>query len=611
LTADEPRANEVKAKPRPSVAWRPALPPTLFAASLALLVWAVVVAVTGGFSLRLGPLRLSSHRVVPPLLAGVLAYVGTRRLAGPHTEEVWRRLRLTLHALSPPVAALLTVAVVAIGVAHTSRVAGDSDCYGYVSQAELWMRGQLIQTDPLAFTLANRVSPRVFAPLGYQVGPTRGSIVPLYPPGLPLLMAAAGLAFGREAIFLVVPVCGGLLVALAYAIGRFVGDRFTGLLSASLLAANPSFLLQLIQPMSDVPASAAWAAAVALGSWGSSAWPTLGSGLAVSLAILIRPNLAPLAGAIALLVFLRSGRRRLRSLAAFAAGLVPGTVTLAAVNHTLYGSPFLSGYGDVGGYFDVTHVAPNLVLYPRWLVETQGPFVFLALLAPLGWRRGGPTESGRPRPPLVAFIAFGGVLVAIYALYLTFDDWTYVRFLLPGLPIALALAVTSARTSLRRLGAALRVPLLVALVAASLGWGLRCTRTLNLLDLSVAEERYVTIARYVARTLPERSAIFCVLYSGSLRYYAQRETLRFDWLDPTRLEPLLDRLERRGYRTYFVLEDWEEPLFRNRFAAHTPLGALDWPPVAKLEAPAVVSIYDPRDRKRHLQGEALVTRPIE
>ncbi len=370
-------------------------------------------------------------------------------------------------------------------------------------------------------------------------------------------------------------------------------------------------MLQLIQPMSDVPASAAWTAAVVLGLWGGGAWPALGSGLAGSLAILIRPNLVPLAGAVALLVLLRPGPRRVRHVAAFAAGLVPGAATLAAVNHALYGSPLRSGYGDVGGYFDLAHVAPNLLLYSQWLVEMQGPFVFLALLAPLVWRLGGPAESGDARPPLAAFIAFGGVIVTIYALYLTFDHWSFVRFLLPGLPIALALAVASARAGLRRLRAGLRVPLLVALVAAPLAWGLGYTRTQNLLQLSVAEARYVTLARYVARTLPATSAFICVLHSGSLRYYAQRTTVRFDWLDPARLEPLLDRLERRGYRPYFVLEDWEEPLFRKRFAAHTPLGALDWPPLARLQVPAVVSIYDPRDRERHLRGEEWATHAIE
>ena len=92
-------------------------------------------------------------------------------------------------------------------------------------------------------------------------------------------MAAAGMAFGREAIFLVVPVCGGLLVALTYAVGRCVGDRLAGLVSASLLASSPAFLQHLLQPMSDVPASAAWAAAVVSGLRGSGAWPALGSAL--------------------------------------------------------------------------------------------------------------------------------------------------------------------------------------------------------------------------------------------------------------------------------------------------------------------------------------------
>jgi hypothetical protein len=573
-------------------------------------VWTIVVLVTGGFSLALGPLRLSSHRALPPLLGGVLAYSASH-LWGPSSDEVWSALRALLIRLSPALAALLAALVIAVGTARGSRVAAGADCYGYVSQAELWVKGQLIQTDPLAYTLARRFSPRVFAPLGYQVGPSRGSIVPLYPPGLPLLMAAAGLAFGPAAMFLVVPACGGLLVLLTFALGRLVGGPLTGLVSAGLLAAHPSFLLQLIQPMSDVPAAAAWTAALALALWGGATWPALGSGLAVSLAVLVRPNLAPLALAVALLVLARPGPLRLRRLGAFAIGVVPGAVALALINRTLYGSPFLSGYGDVRGYFDVAHVAHNLVFYPRWLFETQGPFVFLALLAPVALRRRAASDEHGPQLPLATFAALGAVLLGIYALYLPFDDWTYVRFMLPGLPLALALAAASARASLRRLGAALRVPLLVALVGVSCAWGLRYTRELNILDLAEVEQRYVTLARYVARSLPERAAIICVLHSGSLRYYAHRETLRFDWLDGNRLEPLLHRLERRGYQPYFVLEDWEEPLFRKRFAASTPFGALDWPPLARMESPGVVSVYDPRDRARSLGGQALVTARIE
>jgi hypothetical protein len=470
------------------------------------------------------------------------------------------------------------------------------------------MKGRLVQDDPLAFTLARRFSPRLFAPLGYVPGEARGSIVPLYPPGLPMAMAAAGLAFGREAIFLVVPVCGGLLVYFAYALGRLIGDRLSGLAAAGLVAAHPSFHYQVLQPMSDVPAAAAWTAALVFASRSGGKGPALVAGLAASAAVLIRPNLTPLAAAVALLAHLCRRPRSAGRVAAFAAGLAPGVVTIAAVNHALYGSPFVSGYGDVGGYFSAAHVPLNLARYPRWLVETQGPLVFLALLAPLAWRRRALAEPGEPRPALLALLTFGATLTTIYLFYLPFEDWSYVRFLLPGLPLAMALALASARTSLRRLATALRVALPAALVGGPVPGA---SREKGVLGLSFVEERYVTVARYVARALPERTAFICVVHSGSLRYYAQRETLRFDWLEGGRLEPLLERLERRGYRPYILLEEREEAPFRDRFAAATRLGALDWPPVARMESPEVVSIWDPRDRTRHRRGEVLATERIE
>ena len=378
--------------------------------------------------------------------------------------------------------------VAAVAVAYSSRVAADSDAYGYVSQAELWMKGRLVQHDPLASTLGTRFSPRLLAPLGYVPGEAQGTIVPLYPPGLPMAMAAAGRLFGPEAIHLVVPACGGLLVGLAYVLGQRLGDRFSGLATAGLVAAHPSFLLQAIQPMSDVPAAAAWTAALAFASrLGGGPWPPLAAGLAASAAILIRPNLTPLAAAVALLAYLIDRPHGLRRVAAFAAGLVPGAMMLAAVNSALYGSPFLSGYGGAGDYLRVAHVPRNLVLYPRWLLETQGPLVFLSLLAPLAWLRSPLTESGERRPALPALVVFGGALAAIYALYLPFEDWPYVRFLLPGLPLALVLALAPLRTCLRPFATALRVPLLVAVVAASFGWSLRFTREKNVLDLSIAE----------------------------------------------------------------------------------------------------------------------------
>ena len=552
-------------------------------------------------------MRLSSHRVLPPLLIGIVALLAVRSLAATRIPEAWTDLRAALDAYAPAFAVLLATLVVGIAIAYSSRVAAGPDPYGYVSQAELWMRGRLTQDDALAFTLANRFSPRVFAPLGYRPGEARGTIVPTYPPGLPMAMAAFGLAFGRNAMFLVVPLSGGLLVCLAYGLGCRIGDRLDGLASAALVATHPSFQYHVLQPMSDVPAATAWTAALLLASRPGRG-RALGAGLAGSAAILIRPNLAPLSVGVALLLY-RLGPRAMDRLAAYATGLVPGIVTVAIVNNMLYGSPFLTGYGDVGSYFRVTHVPVNLALYTRWLLETQGPLLFLALLAPLAYRRRFRTESGVPRPPLVGFVVYGVTLIGIYALYLPFPDWTFLRFLLPGIPLAAALAF-AVRPRLSGLTASARAPILMAIVTASCAWGARFIKQESLLGVALAEERYVTVSRYVQRAFPERTVFLSMLYSGSLRYYAQRETIRYDWIDPGRFEPLLDRLERLGYQPMILLELWEEPQFRRRFAADAK-GALDWPPAARLEAPTIVSIWDPRDRSRHLRGETVATRLIE
>src|SRR4051812_6313566 len=88
--------------------------------------------------------------------------------------------------------ACLAAATLYAGIHWGSTVGGGADSYGYVSEAGLLRQGRVIIDPEIA-----RPSPwpgaiDTWAPLGYRPAlDRRDAIVPLYPPGLPLLMALA------------------------------------------------------------------------------------------------------------------------------------------------------------------------------------------------------------------------------------------------------------------------------------------------------------------------------------------------------------------------------------------------------------------------------------
>jgi hypothetical protein len=142
-----------------------------------------------------------------------------------------------------------------------------------------------------------------WTPIGYREVPVeRDAITPVYPPGFPLLIALLQLLFGFCGTFWVVPLSAGATVWLTYLLGRRVFERSDlALAGAVLVAASPVFLYESMATMSDVPATAAWTLALVLALGGSA----FSSGLAAAAAIMIRPNLAPVAGALILWTLLR------------------------------------------------------------------------------------------------------------------------------------------------------------------------------------------------------------------------------------------------------------------------------------------------------------------
>jgi hypothetical protein len=514
----------------------------------------------------------------------------------------------------------LAVVVAALGLWKGSFVAGASDAFGYVSEADLIAHGSLRVEQQFVRTLPWPFADWSFAPAGYRPATVRGFIVPTYPVGVPLLMAVFQRLANRNAVFYVVPLLGGLAVWLTSVLGTFVHRRLTGALAAILLATSPSFLVELMAPASDVAATAWWTLALASAVRETSAG-AVAAGLATSMAVLTRPNLVPLAAVIGAFFVIRAKRAKpdcpleTRRLALFVAASIPGCVAVALIQQHLYGSPFRSGYESLEALYRWTNAAANLDRYPRWLLQTQTPFIALGWLAPLFARR----LASRPMNALEAsrvwlLLAFVAVVGGSYLFYRPFgrEEWTYLRFLLPAYPALLVLAVAVTLETTRRVMHDTRraVTATIVICAALAAWQARDAVRRGALTARPVERRYVDVGHYIDTMLPLNSVCIARLHAGSIRYYAGRLTLYYDWLERRWLDDAVHELTARGYHPFIVVEEEEEPAFRERFGELNALGTLDWPPMAERSDPVRVRIYDPLDRDRFRRGEQVTTRPI-
>ena len=84
------------------------------------------------------------------------------------------------------------------------------------------------------------------------------------------------------------------------------------------------------------------------------------------------------------------------------------------------------------------------------------------------------------------------------------------------------------------------------------------------------------------------------------------ETVRFDRIPAAELDTTLTTLAASGYQPVILIEPSEVPQFQTRFAAHSALAALDWPPLAHLRS-SNIKIYDPADRLAFLAGRPRLT----
>lgn len=424
-------------------------------------------------------------------------------------------------------------------------------------------------------------------------------------------MAGAERLAGQGAAFAVVPAFGTLAVWSAFALGRLLADWRAGLLAACLTLCSPIFLFQLLQPMSDVPAAALWVTAPALAASGSAGGHFI-AGLAVGVALAVRPNLLPLVVPF-LLLFLLAGHRtsrrvRIRHAALFGVATLPGIACTLWMNALFYGSPSSSGYGDPALLFQWSHVSLNLARYPTWLVESQTPWILLAVAAPFILPGASPSSRYSPRALALTAIGVLGMGLVVYLPYVVFDSWTYLRFLLPGV---LLLVVTSAAATIRLFSAVPRrlQAFGLSLVAAGLAtWFISVSADRYAFDLAASEARFVEAGQWIDRHLPREAVVLTTFQSGSVRLYGHRQTVLWDALEPTELDLVVDTLRASGHRPFFLLERWEVAPFRARFSGHSAVSALDWPP--RVQIGREVEIFDPADRARFYAGERIGTERV-
>lgn len=515
----------------------------------------------------------------------------------------------------------VAIGVAILGIWKGTYSAGDGDAFGYVSQARLITQGSLHIEQQFVRTLPWPWADWSFAPAGYRPGTARGTLVPVYPVGLPLTMAGFERVGGPLAVFYVVPLLGGLCVWMTSRLGTAVHGRLTGMLAAVMLAASPSFLFQLMQPMSDVPAAAWWTLSLVLVLRHTGPAAFLG-GAAASAAILTRPNLVPLAAVIGAYLLIRVARagsdraKALMQLAGFTAATLIGCLTVAIINDRLYGSPLSSGYEPFDALYSLANLGPNLDRYPRWLLQTQTPFILLGLAAPWLARRerSGTAEQRSAIAHTGLLLAFVTMVVLSYLFYLPFgrDDWSYLRFLLPAYPILLVLAVAVAIEIARRVrpNAPMAVTIALATCLAVSAWIGHESIVRGAFRQQDVDSRYRDVGRYVSSILPANSVLIGHLHAGSIRHYSGRLTMNYLWLGPGWLDHVVKELRDRGYHPLIALEASEAPSFRARFAAQNAIGRLDWPPMAARTEPVEVLIFDPADRDRHLRGERVTTSKI-
>jgi hypothetical protein len=573
-----------------------------------LTAFGLAVFVTGGFVSTAAGFRFSSRSPWPSAIGAaaaltlwfVAAYRHGRAVSDLVALDAWFTRR------GRAIVIVIAIAAAALAVRYGTFSASGSDASGYLSQADMLWRGELSRPEPLATQATWFDGPATLAPLGWRAA-SDGHQVPTYPVGLPLLMAPVHALGGAVAACAIVPLLFAVAIAATGAVALRLAGAAAAILSAVWLATSPVAIYEALQPMSDVPVTAAWMACWWLCLSSTTRARAGAAGVACAAAVLIRPNLAPLAAVPALyLLFTNRGEPlpgRFRQVVVFAVPVALAGLLIGYLQQRWFGSAFRSGYGTAGEIYARSNFWPNVTLYTTWLLQTHGPWLFVAPVALLG---AATRRLGRPATVALRWLlVFAALVCAAYLFYAVFEVWAYLRFLLPALAVAM-IAVASLVFASIEDRPAMRASLVITLALTLGAVNLRAARDLDVFELAGRHARAPLAGRYLAMLLSPHAVVVSGEQSGALRYYTGRSVLRWDLATAESLSTAVDRLTAEGVDVWIALDEWEEEPFRQKLRG-VFAGALDWPPALDAGTEPRTRAWRLRDRGPFMSGEAVHT----
>src|SRR5262245_37698419 len=205
-------------------------------------------------------------------------------------------------------------------------------------------------------------------------------------------------------------------------------------------------------------------------------------------------------------------------------------------------------------------VSLNARRYLGWFIQTQTPMVLLWAVALFAVPALDATRRG------FLILAYPVSVLSLYLAYLSFDDWRYLRFLLPAYPVVLAaLAAVFVRfaetVQPRRLAIAA-----VAVVTVSLAiqeW--MFARSAGAFRAGVGEARFAHAVDF-ARTLPGNAIFLADAYSGVLHIFTGRDLLRCVLIPENNFDLAMVTLARQGHSLYFIGDPFEVDRFKGEYA---------------------------------------------